>query len=228
MAPPSRRVRAVGFLVASLLCAGIAAALAGGYGASVANQLGELRPVLVATAQLAAREPITARLAERTLEVRRVPERFAPAAALTAPAEAVGREPAVTISPGAYVTADQLRLPNAGNERREPALPRRLSPVEIEVSGAGALAASDTGSGNTKVDVVVTTEPGPGGERGSTYVAAGGVPLLGLTESADSGVEAATLTTHIATLALTRAQALRLIDAESFARQVRLIPAGHQ
>lgn len=223
----SRRVRAVTFLVAALLCAALAAALAGGYSASVTQQLGELRPVLVATARLPAREPITTRVAERALEVRRVPQRFAPAAALTAAAEAIGREPAVTISPGAYLTSDQLRVPRAGG-RGEPRLPPELNPVDIEVSGARALAAARAAANReTKVDVVVTTEPGPGGEGGSTHIAAVGVPLLGLVESSGPGVgDAAPLTTHIATLAVTRKQALRLIDAESFARQVRLIPAG--
>ncbi len=57
----SRRARALTFLVAAVLCAALAAALAGGYGASVEQQLGELRPVLVATSQLPAREQITAR-----------------------------------------------------------------------------------------------------------------------------------------------------------------------
>lgn len=96
----SRRARAFTFLVAAVLCAALAAALAGGYGASVEQQLGELRPVLVATSQLPARERITVRIAERSLEVRRVPDRFVPAAALTSPAEVIGREPAVAISPG--------------------------------------------------------------------------------------------------------------------------------
>jgi Flp pilus assembly protein CpaB len=76
------------------------------------------------------------------------------------------------------------------------------------------------------VDVIVTTEPGPGGGGGRTYVAAENVELLALTQSGDaaaelpgSGVEGST-----ATLALTRTQSLRLIQAENFARQVRLLP----
>jgi hypothetical protein len=67
---------------------------------------------------------------------------------------------------------------------------------------------------------VVTTEPsGPG--LGRTYVAAAGVPLLALGPGADGpgpgGISSATL-------GLTKGQALRLIDAESFARKLTLLP----
>ena len=56
---------------------------------------------------------------------------------------------------------------------------------------------------------------------GRTYVAASGVPLLGLREAeAEPGLDA---DRWIATLALTRDQALRLIRAESVGAQVRLL-----
>jgi hypothetical protein len=102
--------------------------------------------------------------------------------------------------------------------------------VEISVTGAGALGASPGGS-PTEVDVVVTSEPGPGGGPGRTYVAAESVALLDLRSSADLGAGGDDLASpgpasSVATLALTRAQALRLIQAESFARSVRLIPSG--
>jgi hypothetical protein len=66
---------------------------------------------------------------------------------------------------------------------------------------------------------VITTEPGDGG-AGHTYVAAAGVPLLGL----GAAPEGYATGTAEATLGLTRAQALRLIAAESFARQVTVMP----
>ena len=65
----------------------------------------------------------------------------------------------------------------------------------------------------------MTTEPSGSGS-GRTYVAAPAVPLLALGPGGE-GVEGETAT---ATLGLTRAQALRLIAAESFARRVTLIP----
>jgi hypothetical protein len=66
----------------------------------------------------------------------------------------------------------------------------------------------------------VTTEPSGAGS-GRTYVAAAGVPLLALGAGAEAAAPGGTAA---ATLGLTRAQALRLIAAESFARQVTLLP----
>lgn len=215
----SRRSRAIGFLLAAMLAAAVAATVANGYGDSVVRGYGELRPVLVASGDLEAGKAIDPATATEKLELRRVPVRFVPPDALGAPAEAVGLVPAVPIPAGSYLLAAQVRAPQAkplgtrlGGGRR---------PVEISVSGAGALAAFGGQPVGAKVDVVVTTEPSGSG-AGRTYVAAPAVPLLGLGPSPEGpGGEVAT-----ATLGLTRAQALRLIDAESFARRVTLIPRG--
>jgi Flp pilus assembly protein CpaB len=226
----SRRGRALAFLAGALLCAGLAAAIAGGYERSISEQLGALRPVVVAETRLPASQPIEPRQAERALTVRRVPERFAPPGALTSPAEAVGLEPAADLAPGAYVLAGQLAPPKRGG-RRGPKVSRGLSPIEIEVNGAGALAASGGGPQPARVDVVVTSEPGPGG-RGRTYVAAEGVELLGLVEGGAGSPEDDPLASagappvYTATVAVARPQALKLIQAENFARQVRLIPTS--
>lgn len=102
-----------------------------------------------------------------------------------------------------------------------------MSPIELEVTGAGALLAG--GGQDSRVDVVVTSEPGPGA-RGRTYVAAAGVELLGLTEGGASDPEDDPLAAagapplYVATLAVSRDDALKLIQAENFARQIRLIP----
>jgi len=220
----TRRRRAIAFGLLALLCAGLAAAVAGGYGRSLSEQLGELRAVVVAAKDLPAGRPLSGRRARESLELRRVPERFAPPGALASPAEAVGREPAARIEAGAYVVASQLELPRR-RERRGPRLAAGTSPVEIQVTGAGGLAAA-VGEGR-RVDVIVTSEPGPGAD-GRTYVAAEGVELLSLVETgepaADPSLDGGALATYVATLALTRPQALRLIEAENFARELRLIP----
>lgn len=213
----SRRTRAVGFLLTALVMAGAAAVVANGYGDSVVRGYGELRPVLVASSQLQAGKPIDPRTVAEKLEVRRVPVRFAPPGALAAPAEAIGLAPTAAVPPGSYLLAGQLRSPAA--DRPATALGSGRRPVEIAVSGAGALAAFGPPPVGSKVDVVVTTEPSGSGD-GRTFVAAPAVPLLGLAPGAE-GAEAETAT---ATLGLTRAQALRLIDAESFARRLTLIP----
>ena len=215
----SRRVRAVGFLLAALLAAVVAAAIANGYGDRVVSGYGELRPVLVAGSDLPAGKAIGPEVAGRDLEVRRVPVRFVPPDALAAPAEAVGLIPSAPVPAGSYLLAPQLRPPRVAGPVA--ALGGARRPVEIAVSGAGALEALGGPAVGSTVDVVVTTEPsGPG--DGRTYVAAPGVPLLGL-GPAGEGVEGEAAT---ATLGLTRPQALRLIEAESFARRVTLIPRG--
>ena len=227
----SRRARAIAFACAALACAGLAAALAGGYRTDLESQLGPLRPVVVARARLPAHRALRPAEASRLLEVRRIPERFAPPGAVTSAEQAVGRAPAAAIPAGAYVLASQLRTSGARHRRSDP--PRLGSgrqPVEIAVSGAEALAAVGGDPRGSRVDVIVTTEPGPGGGSGRTYVAAEGVELLALGQSGDPGAGAGLpgqgSAAWTATLALRRPQALRLIQAENFARQVRLIPQG--
>jgi Flp pilus assembly protein CpaB len=215
----NRRLRAFGFLLAASIAAATAAAIANGYGDSVVSGYGELRPVLVASADLPAGKPIDPKAAGEELEVRRVPVRFAPPGALAAPAEAVGLAPSAAVPAGSYLLAAQLHPPRPAGPLAGLGGARR--PVEIAVSGAGALEALGAPPVGAKVDVAVTTEPSGSGE-GRTYVAAPAVPLLGLGPGGE-GVEGETAT---ATLGLTRQQALRLIEAESFARRVTLIPRG--
>jgi Flp pilus assembly protein CpaB len=214
----SRRGRAIAFLLAAALAATAAAAIADGYGDSVVRGYGELRPVLIASGDLEAGKEIDPRIAAEQLEVRRVPVRFAPPAALAAPREAVGLTPTVAIPQGSYVLATLLRttaMPRAGG-----LLGKGRRPVEILVRGAGALSAFGAQPVGSKVDVVVTTEPSGSG-NGRTYVAAPAVPLLALAPGGEGAPGEAT-----ATLGLTRSQALRLIAAQNFARSVTVIPDG--
>jgi Flp pilus assembly protein CpaB len=213
----SRRGRAIGFLLGALLAAIGAGAVADGYGESVVRGYGELRPALVATDNLPAGKEIDPAAATEMLEVRRVPVRFVPEAALAAPQEALGLVPTATIPAGSYLLAGQLRPPRLAGSG--PNLGSGRRPVEIAVSGAGALAAFGGQPVGSRVDVIVTTEPSSS-EEGKTYVAAAAVPLLALAPAAAGEAGEATVT-----LGLTRSQALRLIAAESFARRVTVIPA---
>jgi pilus assembly protein CpaB len=215
----SRRTRAIAFGVGALLAAIAAGAIADGYGDSVARGYGALRPVVVASARLSAGKALAPIDAEEDLEVRQVPARFVPAGALRDPAEALGLVPAATIPSGAYLLAAQLRAPRS--DAPGPRLAAGRRPVQIVVSGAEALAVGGGDPVGSPVDVVVTTEPADGGV-GHTYVAAAGVPLLGL----GAGPEGEAAGSAEATLGLTRPQALRLIAAESFARQVTVMPRG--
>lgn len=196
----SRRGRAIAFLLLSLGSAALAAALAEGYGSSVARGYGPLRAVVVLGAPLPAGKPIDPEGVASSLEVHRAPARFVPPGALFAPGEALGLVPDADLPAGTYLVAAQLHPPRRRGAGRR--LGRGRRPVEIAAAGAAAV--------GSKVDVVVTSEPGVGG-RARTYIAAAGVPLLALRRGA-------------ATLGLRKGQALRLIAAESFARKVTLLP----
>jgi len=217
----SRRARAAGFLALAALAATAAAGIANGYGASVARSFGPLRPVVVVAHDLAAKRPLGAREVAGALSVRRVPSRFVPPDALADPTEALGLAPIATTPAGSYLLAAQLRAPLRRSTGTS-SLGRHRHPVEIEVSGAGALLAVGPAPVGGRVDVLVTIEPAGAG-AGRTYVAAAGVPLLALGPGADGPGPGGT---SAATLALTRAQALRLIAAESFARKLTLLPEG--
>ncbi len=216
----SRRGRALAFVLAALCAAAVAAAIADGYGASVARGYGALRPVVVAAVDLDGGQEIDPGQAAE-LELRRVPARFVPPGALENPAEAIGLAPTATIPAGSYLLASQLRPPRADPAGAFGLGPGR-HPVEISVSGAEALLVAGAQPVGERVDVVVTTEPSGSGS-GRTYVAAAAVPLLALGPGAE-GTAAEGVAT--ATLGLTRSQALRLIAAESFARQVTLLARG--
>jgi len=216
----SRRARSLAFLLAALLAAAAAAAIADGYGDSVVRGYGELRPVVVARTGLGAGEAIDSRHALAELEQRRIPARFVPPGALVSPAAAIGLVAAAAIPAGSYLLASQLRPPRV-DPGAAAGLGRGRHPVEISVSGAEALLVAGAQPVGERVDVVVTSEPSGSGP-GRTYVAATAVPLLALVPAAGAATEGVAA----ATLGLTRPQALRLIAAESFARQLTLLPSG--
>jgi Flp pilus assembly protein CpaB len=217
----SRRGRALGFLLLALVAAAGAAAIADGYGRSALRGYGPLRPVVVVNAEVEAGKRLGPGAVAAALRVRRVPERFVPPDALLAPREALGLVARATLPAGSYLLAAQLGRRRRGEGRRG-ALGKGRRPVQIEVGGAAALLATGGARGGAVVDVVVTGEP-TGAGPGRTYIAAARVPLLALRpepEGPGSGGTAAAI------LALTRRQALRLIAAQSFAREVTLLPDG--
>ncbi|HEY1854611.1 MAG TPA: SAF domain-containing protein [Solirubrobacterales bacterium] len=215
----SRRGRAIAFGLAALAAAAISAALADGYGEQVASGYGELRPVVVAGAALAVGQRIDPKLAEG-LVVRQVPARFVPPGALTTPPQALGLVTRAPVPSGSYLLASELRPPGSGSKPGL-MLGQGRRPVQIAVSGAGALLAAGKPRRGIRVDVVVTVEP-KGAGSGRTYVAAPGVPLLALAANGEAEVAGEAE----ATLGLTRVQALDLIHAESFARQVTILLHG--
>lgn len=223
----SRRARATGFAVMALACAALSASLAGGYRGGVEAQLGALRPVVVARSEVGPGRPLRPADARELLEVRRVPERFVPADALGDPIEAVGLVPRAPVPAGSYLTGAVLRAPG-GSGGPSPAVGAGREAVEITVVGAGALAAGGDPIGGA-FDIVATSEPAAGGGDGHTRLVAEGVRLLALhQEGGAAGVDGLNGAPPVwtATVAAGRAEALRLIEAHNYAREVRLIGPG--
>jgi Flp pilus assembly protein CpaB len=212
----SRRARALAFLIAALICAVLAATVAGRYRSRLDARYGPLRPVVVATSALAAGEPIGAERAQSALAVRRVPASFVPPGALTQPADALGRAPTAAILAGSYVLGGQLAIPHA-KEPPAPGVGIGLRPLQVAVAGAEALTVGGNPPEGRRVDVVVSRQGGLG-RSASAHIAATAVKLLALAAPASPGEP------WNATLAVTEQQALSLIAAQSAGREIRLLP----
>jgi Flp pilus assembly protein CpaB len=212
----SRRARALAFLIAAVICALLAASVAGRYRSRLEARYGPLRPVVVATAELMAGEPIGTELAQSGLAVRRVPASFVPPGALTRPADTLGRAPAATIPLGSYVLGAQLAIPHA-KQPPAPNVGAGLRPVQVAVAGAEALTVGGATPEGRPVDVVVSRQGGLG-RSASARIAASAVKLLALAAPAGPGES------WSATLAVTERQALSLIAAQSAGREIRLLP----
>ncbi len=218
----NRRARAIGFAGLALISAVASASIASAYRESVDDRLGELRSVVTVARPLERGTSLRGRVLRSSLAIREVPVRFLPPDAISDPAQIAGRRTAATVPAGSYLLASHLR----SSEPREPSRPklgRDLHPVDVTVNGAGALAGGPVGG--SRVDVVVAGEPVTGG-RARVRVAARGVRLIGIEPADPSQGMTAGGDSWRATLALTRNQALELIEAENFAREIRLIPAS--
>jgi pilus assembly protein CpaB len=211
----TRRRRGLLMIGLAAMCAGLAASLVAQYANEVSAQVGPLRHVLVARSALPRGAPVTPAVARDAFVQRRVPLRFAPPRTLQAPDEAVGYRTLVALSPGDYVGEAQL------GALRDPATRRARAPrgrlIEIAVTGAGTIAGALRPG--AVVDVLVTTD----GDRGvpRTYLALQRVPLVRFMPSAGSAAGEADGT---ATLRTTLRQAVTLIAAQNFAREVRVVP----
>jgi Flp pilus assembly protein CpaB len=190
--------------------------VAGRYRSRLEARYGPLRPVVVATTELRAGEPIAADRARAALAVRRVPASFVPPGALVRPTDALGRAPGATIPAGSYVLGAQLALPRA-KKQPAPGEGLGLRPVQVAVAGAEALTVGGMVPEGRRVDVVVSRQGGLG-RTASARIAAGAVKLLALTPPAGAGEP------WNATLAVTEQQALSLIAAQSAGREIRLLP----
>ena len=224
-----RRRRAVLLLALALACGGLAASQVSGRVAEVESAVGSPVPVVVATRDLAA----GATLRERDLALREVPRRFAPPDALGSPGDAAGLPLAAPLASGSYVTAASIGPVGGGGARAGGPAPGPLRRGEraVEVAVAGGAALSSVASPGSRVDVLVSTEPGAG--PGASFLALENVELLELGGGGGAGPAASEPgpaaaaepgTTTNATLRVTVRQAVYLTAAQNFAREVRLLP----
>jgi Flp pilus assembly protein CpaB len=212
----NRRARALVFLTAALVCAALAATVAGRYRSRIESQYGPLRSVVVATAELPAGQPIGLHKSGKELSVRRVPASFVPPGALTRPADALGRAPGAAVPAGSYMLGAQLAVPRP-DAPRAPGIGQGLRPVEVTVAGADALTVGDATPEGKRLDVVISRQAGLG-RSARAYIAATAVRLLALQAPSGPGES------WSATLAVTQEQALTLIAAQSAGREIRLLP----
>ena len=211
----SRNRRAL-VTAALAVVAGLAGvAVAGNYSDSASKRFGPLRPVVVMTEQLPSGTVLDPDRVRRSVGVRRIPVRFAPAGSFVARSEVIGLRARIDLTPGSYLTAPMVGPPESGSGRRA-GPPEGVVPVEVSVHGAGAL----PGRGR-RVDVLVSVPDSTGGDP-DTSVAARSALLLELAPVAEVGAEPGT---GRVTLGLGRRAAIRLVDAEAAGRRITLIPA---
>jgi pilus assembly protein CpaB len=219
----ARRRRGAALVALAAAAGGLASSRVERRERGIEARVGPPVPVVVAAADLRQGQRIGAKQAARSLAVRRVPARFAPPDALAAPQDAVGATLAAPVAAGGYVTAGALAAPGDGApEAGGPALAPGQRAVEVAVAGGEELTTAGPGA---SVDVIVTTERGEG--SGRTYLALEAVELISARpggEPAGGGGPAAAGQATLATLRVTLRQAVFLAAAQSFAREIRLLP----
>jgi len=211
----SRRRRAILLLGLAMLLGGLAASDVARREAAIARQLGPDTPVVVARGDL----PAGVRLTAQRLAVRRVPTRYAPAAAARAPADLLGQRTSVPVAAGAYLSTTELA--GAGGDPA-PGAPVRRGERVADVVASGSPQLIQPGG---HVDVLVTRE-GDHDAGGGTLLALEDVEVLAASaapEASGSSSEA-TGPRVAASLRVTVRQAVYLAAAQAFAREIRLLP----
>lgn len=207
----SRRRRGILLAGLALLLGALAASDISGREAALKHQVGPLVDVVVAGHALATGQALRA----SDLAVRQVPSRFAPSGAIGRPADLVGLKLRAPLSAGADVTPAAIDR----GEDVAPGAPVRTGERVVDVVATGSAAAILPGS---RVDVLVTRDSGGAG-GGRTRLALEDVEVLSARAVAAASTEVATPRVA-ASLRVTLRQAVYLAAAQSFAREVRLLP----
>jgi pilus assembly protein CpaB len=212
----SRRRRAAILIGLSILLGALAAADVSGREAALRRAVGPTVPVLVARTQLAA----GARLDPGALAVRRVPARFAPAAAYRSSDEVAGLRAAVPIPAGADL--DPALVDDGTRSARPSGLALRTGERVAQIVAVGPAQPLGVGA---RVDVLVTRDAS-GDAAGSTTLALEDVEVLRAARApaaGGSGPDAALPRVSL-DLRVSVRQAVYLAAAQSFARELRVLP----
>jgi pilus assembly protein CpaB len=201
----TRRARGVALLGAAAACAGLAASAVSRYTNDVRAQVGPLVPVVVAAQDVPPGRLITPQVAAASFERRHVPERYVPREAIRDLNSIIGNHAAVAIRTGDYVGGSNLSSAGRAGEGERS---RGGRVVELSVAGAGSFA--DALRPGVRVDVLITTDR-------RSYLALQNAELVSF---AGGGAEGKA----IASLRVSLRQAVLITAAESFARELRLVP----
>jgi pilus assembly protein CpaB len=203
--------RAAILLGLALLLGGLAASDVAGREAALRRAVGPTVPVVVVRGRLAAGDAFAA----RHLAIRRVPARFAPAMAYGSTSALIGARAAVALGAGEDV------MPSSVDDGTRPAgAPVRPGERVAELVARGSVALIGAGG---RVDVLVTRERGDG--SGATTVALEDAEVLAARAApADDGGAGAAGDRVAVSLRVTVRQAVYLAAAQSFARELRLLP----
>jgi pilus assembly protein CpaB len=214
----SRRRRAAVLIGLAIVLGALAASDVSGREAALRREIGSPVPVLVVRTEL---RP-GARLAPSALAVRRVPARYAPAGAYRSPDEVAGLRAAVAIPAG---TDLEPALVDDGTDARGAQAGPALRPGE-RVAQIVATGSPRTVSAGTRVDVLVTRESEGGGGGATTLaledvevLSAAAAPAAAGARADDTGLPRVSVELRVSVR-----QAVYLAAAQSFARELRVLP----
>ncbi|MFL5843166.1 MAG: Flp pilus assembly protein CpaB [Solirubrobacteraceae bacterium] len=204
----TRRRRALLLAALSLALGVFAASHVARREQALADELGPLVQVVVARQTVPAGAPLTpGRLAVRT-----IPERYAPAGVFAEPEELTGLRAAVAVPAGADLVAGMV---DDGSEASRSGAPVRIGERVADLVATGSPQLIQAGS---HVDVVITR--GGDGAPGRAELALEDVEVLAARAAPqDAGVARVAVS-----LRVTVRQAVFLAAAQSFARDIRLLP----
>jgi pilus assembly protein CpaB len=194
----------------ALLLGTLAASDVAGREAALRRSLGPTVPVIVTRTAVAAGQ----RLDARQLAVRRVPSRYAPAVAYASAAALTGARAATALEAGQDVVPSVV-----DDGRGAVGAPVRPGERVAELVARGAPELVRPGG---RVDVLVTRERGDGG--GSTTLALEDAEVIASRPATDSPAGADSGPRVAVSLRVTLRQAVFLAAAQTFARELRVLP----